>query len=142
MRFRGSFFSGLDPWSDFDALFRNVAAPLRGFGQFPPVNLHQTDKELIVEAEVPGVKENELNVEVKGDGVTISGERKTDKEIKEENFYSREFGYGKFSRFISFPVSVKEKEAKAELKNGTLTIHIPKAETAKPKVIRIKPISK
>ncbi len=109
---------------------------------YPAVNVRQTEKSVIVEADVPGVKEDEIEVEVHPDAVVIRGERKHEEETKEKDFYHKEVAYGSFSRAISLPAEVKAESAKAELKNGTLKITIPKVEAKKPKVVKVKPTKK
>jgi HSP20 family protein len=141
----------LMPWSPFreisslhdtiDRIFEDGFAPMRiGLPtvSFPAVNIHETDKEVIIQADVPGIKEDELEIEVGEDSLTLKGERKTEKEVKEKDYFRREFSYGTFSRTVALPALVKSDNAQAELKDGTLTVSIPKIEEEKPKVTKIK----
>lgn len=91
----------------------------------------------MVSAELPGVNEKEIRVSMTGDLLTIKGERRHERETKEENCHRLERFYGKFERDIAVPVPVENDEIKATYRNGLLEIHLPKAEEVKPKEIKI-----
>lgn len=99
----------------------------------PVVNIRDTDKTIIVEAEVPGVDEKDLDIEISENSLIIRGQKKTEEEVNEKNYYRREFTYGSFSRAVTLPVPIQEDKAEAELKKGTLKITLPKVEEMKPK---------
>jgi HSP20 family protein len=105
-----------------------------------PVNIHEEDNRMVVSAELPGVKESDIEVTVRKDTVRIAGEKKQEAETKEENFYRVESSYGRFDRLIDLPAEVDEDKAEAEFKNGVLTVRMPKTEdsTARAKKIPIK----
>jgi len=111
----------------------------RGF-QFPMVNVKQSDKDITITADIPGIKEEDLSIEVGDDFVDISGERKeeTRKEEEEEGYLHQEVRYGSFARRVPFPTEVKADKAEAMIKDGQLQITVPKLEVEKPKVTKIK----
>ncbi len=136
---------GLIPWSPFSDLDRffedDDTTPMRLRFRplaLPPVNVKQTEKEVIVTADIPGVKEEDLNIEVGENFVDISGERKEEQEKKEEGYFRKEVSYGSFQRRVPLPADVKAEKAEAKIKDGQIKIVIPKVEPAKPKVTKIK----
>lgn len=106
-----------------------------------PIDVYQTDNEVVVEAAVPGVKPEDIDISVVGDTLTIKGESKAEKEIREENYFYRERRFGTFMRSITLPVPVVAEKAQAKYENGILSLHLPKAEVAKPKQIKVKAAS-
>ncbi len=111
-------------------------APEESFA--PAIDLYEDENEYVVEAELPGLKQDEIKVSVEDDILTISGEKKREKEIKEENLYRSERFYGKFERQIVLPQNTDKDNIKASYKNGVLKVVIPKKEEAKPKKVDIK----
>jgi HSP20 family protein len=103
----------------------------------PPVNVREEDNQMVVSAELPGMKEDDIEVTVRRDTVRIAGEKKEEAETKEEDFYSMESSYGRFDRLVDLPTEVDEDKAEAELKNGVLTIRMPKTEESKTKTKKI-----
>jgi HSP20 family protein len=101
----------------------------------PSPDLEMLDKkdEIVVKAEVPGLDKPDIQVSVDGDLLTIKGEKKKEKETKEEDYYFCERAYGAFSRSLRLPVEVKADKVTANLNNGVLEVHLPKAEEAKGK---------
>ncbi len=97
----------------------------------PRVDVYEKDDKIIVEAEIPGAKKEDIEVKIKDNNLIIRGEVKKDEEKKDENFYRRERFYGKFERVIPLPQEVKPEEAKATVENGILKIEIPKAQAEK-----------
>ncbi len=93
----------------------------------PRVDVYEKDNNLVIEAEIPGAKKEDIEVKIKDNAVVIRGELKKEEEKKEENFYRKERFYGTFERVIPLPVEVKAEEAKAEFKDGILKLTIPKA---------------
>jgi HSP20 family protein len=104
----------------------------------PPVDIIERENDVVVKAVVPGVSEDDLNIEVVGDTLTIRGESRETKEDKKENYFYREWHYGTFLRSLTLPAGLKTDKVDAELENGVLTLTIPKTETAKPKAIKVK----
>jgi HSP20 family protein len=100
--------------------------------------MYQTDNEVVVKAAVPGVKADEVQINVTGEVLTIKGEVKQKEETKEKAYHIREQRWGMFERTIALPTDVVADKAKAEFENGILTITLPKADEVKPKTITIK----
>ena len=103
----------------------------------PAVDIYETDEHIVLKAELPGVDRKEVSVEVKDNTLLLKGERKREKELKEENFHRIERSYGTFMRSFSLPVTVKQDEVKARFKDGILEVTLPKAEVAKPKQVKV-----
>ncbi len=124
----------------FDAFFgRQAEKMLRKREAFwvPAVDIEETENEFIVKAELPGLKKDEVKLSISEDTLTISGERKMEKEEKGKTYHRVEMNYGKFERTIRFPTEVVPDKAKASYKDGILTITVPKSEKAKGKEIEI-----
>ncbi len=103
----------------------------------PRTDIKETDKDIMVRMDVPGMKMEDIDVSVDNDMLTISGERKMEKEEKGKDFVRMERGYGSFCRSFYLGIPVKESEVKASYKNGVLEISLPKAEVKKAKKIKI-----
>jgi len=112
--------------------------PDLGRGELP-IDMYQTANDVIVKVSLPGVKPEEVDISITGDTLTVKGEHKEDKEVKEEDYFYKEHRYGAFNRSIPIPVSVQSDKAEATFENGILTLTLPKAEEVKPKQIKIKP---
>lgn len=104
----------------------------------PLVDLYQTDEDVIVKAAMPGVKPEDVNIEVSGDQLSIRGEVREEKREEKANYHLREQRYGSFSRTLTLPAPVMADKAKAEVVDGILHLNLPKAEEARPKVITVK----
>ena len=137
----------LIPWHAFDD-FDNIGEGIDSFlesipaaffnrGKSPRVDVYQTEQEVIVKAELPGVSKDDLNVYLDENSIKLSGQMKRDQEYKDENVYRTERVYGSFSRTIPLPVEVKAEQAKAEYKEGILSISVPKVQPTKMKGRRI-----
>ncbi|MFH1175312.1 MAG: Hsp20/alpha crystallin family protein [bacterium] len=128
------------PTTDLDKFFDDVDGffPTIFERTAPAINVYQTEKEVKIEASLPGIDPKKVDISIEGDVLTIKGETEKDEEIKEENYYRREIRRGRLQRSIMLPVSVKAGEAKAEFKNGILYVAIPKEEKAIPKRIEVK----
>ncbi|HEY3490440.1 MAG TPA: Hsp20/alpha crystallin family protein [Candidatus Deferrimicrobiaceae bacterium] len=103
----------------------------------PAVDIYETDANVVVKAELPGVQKDQVGVEVKDGVLTLRGERKYEKEVKEENFHRIERSYGTFQRAFSLPTSVDQENISAVMKDGVLEVTLPKREAAKPKQINV-----
>ncbi|HXM97311.1 MAG TPA: Hsp20/alpha crystallin family protein [Candidatus Dormibacteraeota bacterium] len=103
----------------------------------PAVDIFETEHELVVKADLPDVKPEELDVRVENNILTIRGERKFEKKVNESNYLRVERAYGAFSRSFSLANTVNSDAIKAAYKNGVLTLSIPKREEAKPKQIKV-----
>jgi len=110
-------------------LSRPWGAPEREEGAFwPRVDVTESDREVTVSAELPGMDEKDLRVELQEGTVIIRGERKEEKEEKGKDWFRREQSYGSFHRVIPLPTNVQEDQAKARFKKGLLTLTVPKKE--------------
>jgi len=102
-------------------------APRETFAGFwPQVDVTETDKEIKVSAEIPGVESKDIDVSVEDGMLTIKGEKKYEREEKEKGQYRMERSYGSFERAIELPAEVDESKAKAEFKKGVLRLTLPK----------------
>jgi len=103
----------------------------------PPVDVYETDSEVVVKAELPGVKKEDIDVTIKENTVHLKAERKEEKEEKTENVYRVERFYGTIERIVPLPTEVKPEEAKAEYKDGVLEIRIPKVKVSKEAKVQV-----
>ncbi len=103
----------------------------------PAVDMFETDDKVVIKAELPGLEKKDISLDLQNGVLTLKGERKSENEVKEENYYRREMSYGKFVRSFSLPVDVDADKIKAEFKNGLLTVEVPKPEGHKPKQIKV-----
>ena len=103
----------------------------------PRVDVHETDKEILIDAELPGIDKKDIKVELKDNLLTIIGERKQQRTSKNEECSRVERHYGKFERSFGLPDTVHSEKVNAEYKNGVLTLTLPKTEKAVPKEINI-----
>ncbi len=124
---------------EFDRLLEDVfpATTEREEVLAPPVDVYETDSEIVVKAELPGVKKDNIDVTIKENTVHIKAERKEEREEKTENVHRVERFYGKIERIIPLPAEVKPEEAKAEYKDGVLEIRIPKVKVTKEAKVQI-----
>jgi len=101
------------------------------------LDVAETDSEVIVTTEVPGVDAKDIEITLTGDVLTIRGEKKEEKEEKKKNYRRMERWYGSFGRSVTLPSSVDQSRIKAKVKNGVLTITLPKKEEERPKAIKV-----
>ena len=101
------------------------------------IDVYQNDGEIVLQAPIAGVSPDNLEVSISDEMVKIKGERKSKTEIKKENYLSQECYWGSFQRSYLLPVAVDASKASAALKDGVLTIKIPKLESSKTKVLKI-----
>ena len=104
----------------------------------PPVDIFERQDHLVIRAEIPGVKMEDMDVRIENGVLTLHGERKQETEVKEENAYRMERIYGMFTRSFSLPTTVDAAKITATYKDGVLQVTVPKVETAKPKKVEIK----
>lgn len=105
---------------------------------YPAINIWTNDDGQLITAEMPGVYPDDLDIDVTGDALSISGERKQDEVAKEARYHRHERSFGSFSRTIQLPFIVDTNKVEASFKNGVLQISLPRAEADKPKKITIK----
>ena len=122
-----------DFFSDFPLATRGREGTPAPAAFSPRVDVSETDKEVSVSAELPGMDEKDITVEMDDAAITIRGEKKDEKEEKGKNWYRREQSYGSFHRSIPLPTGVDGAKAKAKFKKGLLTITVPKREGEQPK---------
>jgi HSP20 family protein len=103
----------------------------------PAVDIYEGEHELVVKADLPDVKPEELDIRVENNILTIRGERKFEKKTDEKNYLRVERAYGSFARSFSLANTVNTEAIKADYKDGVLTLSIPKREEAKPKQIKV-----
>ncbi len=120
-----------------DNYFGRLPMTFEGYGVID-LDLYQTDNDVVVEASIPGIDPDDINISVAGEVLTIKGEVKNETESKNADYHIKERRYGSFSRSISLPTQVVADKANAEFKNGILKLTLPKAEEVKPKTITVK----
>lgn len=121
-----------------DAMFHQV--PLHRFvstGVFPAINLTENENNYFVRAELPGMKSDDIEVQVVGRNLTLSGERKIASEGENVHYHRREREAGRFSRIIGLPGDIDAQKVSAKLTNGMMVITIAKAKSAKPRSITV-----
>ena len=103
----------------------------------PAVDIFETESEIVVKAEVPGMERKDITLNLENNVLTLKGERRFLKEAKEENYHRIERSYGGFSRAFSIPATVDEEKIRADYQDGVLKIVLPKKEQLRPKQIKI-----
>lgn len=140
-----------DPFGEIDTLFNQLMprparwprlSLERNAGKLewsPSADISETEAEYVIRAELPAVKKEDVQVTLDEGMITIKGERKQNKEDKNEKFHRVESFYGSFERSFSLPENIKSDAIRCDSKDGILTVHIPKSETqkAKPKNISV-----
>ena len=104
----------------------------------PPVDVYETKESIVLKADLPEVSKDDVDISVQGNTLTIHGERKREKEVKEKDFYRMERSYGAFSRSFTLPGSVDADKIEADFSAGVLQLTLPKREESKPKQIKVK----
>lgn len=108
-----------------------------GEGQLT-IDVYQTENDIVIKSTIAGVKPEDLDVSINNDMVTVKGERKNEEVVENGNYYYQECYWGGFSRSVLLPVDVIPEKADAALKNGILTIRLPKADTTRTKKITVR----
>jgi len=123
----------------FDSFFGGAEGAAESFSDLSiPVDVKETSHEFIVAAEIPGIAKDDISISFENNYLRISGEKKAQKEKKEENYHQIERHYGRFSRTVPIPAGVMLDKIEAAYDHGILTVTIPKTEEAKPKQIEVK----
>jgi len=124
-----------------NSVFGNISNetdnPLTTASFVPAVDVYEDDKKVVLKLEVPGIEEKDLDVRVENNTLTVKGERKFDKEEKEENFHRIERRYGSFYRAFTLPSTVDAENVDAKYENGVLKIELNKKPEAQPKQIKV-----
>ncbi len=103
----------------------------------PAVDIFETEDQIIVQAEVPGMGRKDIELSLENNVLTLKGDRKFQKETKEESYHRIERSYGSFTRSFSIPAMVNEDKIRADYNDGVLSISLPKRDKARPKQIKI-----
>jgi HSP20 family protein len=122
----------------FDAYFGvrpRTAVPERAWA--PPIDVYETRDDLVIAAELPGVREKDIHLSMTGDVLTLRGQRGIAVEAREENYHRIERWYGTFERHVQLPIPVQADKIRASYKDGVLEVRLPKQEEIKPREIKI-----
>ena len=120
----------------FDCFFRGLDRPFAGYKAWPAIDVAEEENAIVVRAEVPGCKAEDIDISVFNNKLTISGEKKLAEEKKEKGYYHVESTYGSFRRELTLPTDVDQGKIDAVCKDGVLSITLPKA--AKSKAVKVK----
>ena len=120
-----------------EPLSRSFFGSTDGGSTLFPIDLYETNDDVVVEASLPGVKPEDIDISVTGQVLTLKGESKEEHEEKAQNFYRHERGHGSYVRQISLPTEVDADKARASFEHGVLHLNLPKAESMKPKTIKV-----
>ena len=135
----------LDPWFNGSLL-----RPIRSFRPFfsvtasetdeiiPNVDIYEDKGDLVMKADLPGMSKDDIEVKLTDGSITISGEKKHEKEVKKKDYYTWERSYGSFCRSFRLPAEVQSDKVKSTFKDGVLEIRMPKSEEAKSKEVKVK----
>lgn len=140
---------GLTPWRPLEEMdelrrrFEDLWSSWPTLGRFktmewvPAIDVYEKDNKYMVKAELPGMKEEDVDVSVVGDRLTIKGEKKAESEVKEENYYRSERSYGSFFRSIDLPSDADPSKIEANYDDGVLEVAIAKTAAVKPKKVKV-----
>jgi len=103
----------------------------------PSVDIYETENELVLTAELPGIKEDDIEIKLEDNTLTIKGDRNFEKETKEENYHRIERSYGSFFRSFTLPAYIDQEKIEAQHENGILKIAMPKKHESKPRKVRV-----
>jgi HSP20 family protein len=106
-------------------------------GWAPAIDVFEKEDKFVMKAELPGMKEEDIDISIVGDTLTIEGERKAESEVKEDDYYYCERSYGSFSRSIAIPSNVDAQKIEANYEDGVLEVSLPKTSKVKPKKISV-----
>ena len=121
-----------------DAVSRLLSEPAASRPWAPPVDILETENELVLKADIPDVNQKDIDIQVENGTLTLKGERKFEKrENGKEGYHRLERSYGSFVRCFSLPDTVDSEKVAAEYRNGVLTVTLPKKEVAKPRSIKV-----
>ena len=121
----------------FDTFFNDAGEDLATRTWTPPVDIQETEDAYRIHAELPGMTKDDIQITLENNVLRLSGERKFEKDTKQENYHRIERTYGAFSRSFALPTQVSPDKVEAKFENGVLSIVVPKAEQAKPRKIAI-----
>ncbi len=121
----------------FDRFFENRTANGTARRWIPAMDLVETDDHLVLRGDLPGLTEDDVNIEIRDNVLTVSGERKAEHEDRGEGYHRVERAFGSFSRSLSLPQGIDPEKVDANFKNGVLEVRIPKPAEAKPTRVQI-----
>jgi HSP20 family protein len=121
----------------FNAAFDTPAGNGGARRWMPPMDLVETDEHFVLRADLPGLTESDVNIELEDNVLTVSGDRKAEHEAKGEGFYRVERSFGSFSRSLTLPKGIDPEAVTAAFENGVLEVRVPKPEQRKPRKIAI-----
>ena len=124
----------------FDSFLGRPTATGTGTGNrvwMPVVDMYETNDDLVLDFEIPGVREKDISLSITGDLLTVRGERQFRQELKDDHTYYIERAYGKFERSVQLPMPVQAGRVTATFRDGVLEVRLPKAEEVRPKEIKI-----
>jgi HSP20 family protein len=121
----------------FEDTMKRLFAEPNGRPWVPAVDIKETENELILIADVPGIEMKDIDVKLENGTLTLRGERKFERAKEEGGWHRLERAYGTFERVFTIPETVNAEKVKADYKNGALTITLPKKEVAKPRTVKI-----
>jgi HSP20 family protein len=122
----------------FDCFFTGLHRPFAGHKAWPTIDVVEQDNAIVIRAEVPGCKAEDIEISVFKNKLTISGEKKLAEEKKEKGYYHIESSHGSFKRELTLPTDVDPKKIDAVCKNGVLSLTLPKAEKSKAVKVKVK----
>jgi HSP20 family protein len=103
----------------------------------PSVDIFETDNELVLKADIPGVDQKDIDIQLENGTLSLKGERKFERDEKNKGFHRQERSYGSFVRYFTVPETIDSENVKADFQAGVLTVTLPKKEIAKPKAIKV-----
>lgn len=126
-------------WFDVDNIFEGlfnlegffkepIGFGLLGIARRPRLDIYEKDNKVVVKADLPGMDKKDINIRLEGDILTISGDKKLEREVKKDDYYHVERSYGKIQRSVRLPHGLKEDQIKASYRDGVLTVEIPKSD--------------
>jgi len=124
----------------FDGFFGKPTAMSTGNGErtwAPALDVYETKDDIVLNFELPGVREKDVTLSITGDLLTLKGERAFDRDVKEDSYHQVERVFGKFERSVRLPMAVQPEKVRATYRDGVLEVRLPKAEEVKPREIKI-----
>lgn len=122
----------------FEDFFHRPSQAGNGGTWAPVMDISESDSTITVKMDLPGVTKDDVNIQIVGDTLQVKGEKRQEKDVREENYHRIERTYGSFFRSVELPTRVVAEKITAKFKDGVLTIELPKAEEVKPHAIEIK----
>lgn len=124
-------------FDDFSGRFRGETEGVAAGAWAPPVDIFETAEAIVLKAEVAGVEKEQITVEVHGGTLTLRGEKRDPRPVKEEDYHRMERSWGTFHRSFSLPTEVDASKIRAKYRDGVLEVTIPKSEAARPSKVRV-----